>query len=288
MDDREKKKWIIRYIKKNNFDDILKDKYKNGRVNILKEHTNEIQSICSILSVLVIGLASLFIALQNNYYVEEQTKIMKDEQKPIISISSEIQNSSTDKLLIVNDGTSAKDYGVEIYTYLDVQCNENKMGTIPTRVYMVNTIQDMTQEDTSNIAEIILYNEESPVVVSLKNDLHEIINNYTNLYWDFSLKYLFRITSIDIMDEKNVDYFVYYRHNVNRVSEEYADDIIEEYNCMIDNHDGTQTSKETYFDLNDNDAEEIFKYILKKIRNEDLYAIDFETNKKYLYGEYEP
>lgn len=52
----------------------------------MKKHSNEIQSICSIISVLVIGIASLFVSVQNNNLVKKQTQIMRYEHKPIIDI----------------------------------------------------------------------------------------------------------------------------------------------------------------------------------------------------------
>lgn len=56
---------------------------------------------------------------------------------------------------------------------------------------------------------------------------------------------------------------------------------------MIDNHDGTQIGKESYFDCKTTNAKRIFEYALKKIRDKNLYQIDSD-DKKCLYGEYEP
>ena len=121
----------------------------------------------------------------------------------------------------------------------------------------------------------------------LKDDLEEIIHQYTYLYWDFSFTYLIKITSYDIMNEKNIDYFTF-NNSVQRVSNEYGDSVVNEYTCMIDGEYGIKTSKESYFELGESTAERIFKYTLEKIRYNDLYSVDFETKEKYLYGEYEP
>lgn len=288
MTDKEKKQWVINYIKKNKIEDILAEKYKSGKENLLKKYSDEIQSICSILSILIIGFASLIISAQNNHLTEKQTEIMRNEQKPIIDIATEENDNFTDKLFVVNKGTDVIDYDIEIFSYLDVYCNENNMGSTPIRVYLMNTVENFEHTNTDKLAEITLYKESYPIVASLKSDLLEIISEYTNLYWDFSFTYLIKVTSIDVMNEVNVDYFIYYRQGVKRVEDEYGNNIVSEHNYMIDNHDGTKTSKESFFDFETMNAEQIFKYALNKIRNYKLYQVDFLTNEKYLYGEYEP
>lgn len=288
MNDKEKKQWIIRYIRKNKIDDILAEKYKNETKNALKKYSNEIQSICSIVSVLVIGIISLIISIQYNHLVKQQTQIMKNEQKPIIDIINEGGSDYTDRLLVINSGINAKNYNVEIFPFFDIMCNENNLGSIPIRVYFINGAEILLSKKLDEIAEITIYKENYPVICSLKEDLHKIISEYTTLYWDFSFSYLIKITTIDVMDEENIDYFVYNRQGVKRVGNEYGNGLVDEYNYMIDNHDGTKTSKESYFDLDKVDAEQIFRYTLKKIRDNNLYKVDFRTNEKYLYGDYEP
>lgn len=288
MNAKEKKQWIINYIKKNKMEDILAEKYKNGKHNALKRYSDEIQSICSILSIIIIGFTSLFISAQNNYLTEKQTEIMRNEQKPIIDISIEKNDNSTDKLFVVNKGTDVMDYDIEIITYLDVFCNENNMGATPIRVYLMNAVESFEYIYTDKLAEIILYKESSPISASLDSDLRSVISEYTDLYWDFSLTYLINVTSIDVMNEINEDYFIYNRFGIRRVKDEYGNEIIDECNYMIDNHDGTRTGKESYFDFKAMNAKQIFKYALNKIRNHKLYQVDFFTNEKYLYGECEP
>lgn len=288
MNDKEKKKWIIRYAKKNKIDDILAEKYKNEKESALKKYSNEIQSVCSIISVLVIGVITIILSVQYNHLVKQQTQIMKNEQKPIIDITNEGGINYTDRLLITNNGIDAKSYDVEIFPFIDVMCNENGLGSIPIRVYFINGAEILLNKNVDEVAEITVYKEEYPVICSLKDDLHKIISEYTTLYWDFSFSYLIKITNIDIMDEENIDYFVYNRRGVKRIGNEYGNNLIDEYSYMIDNHDGTKTSKESYFDLEKIDAEQIFRYILNKLRDNNLYKIDFRTNEKYLYGDYEP
>lgn len=290
MNNKEKKQWIIRYAKNNKIDDILAEKYKKEKDSFLKKHTDEIQSICSIISVLVIGIASLFISVQYNNLADKQTQIMKYEQKPIIDIRIEDINDYTDKLLIVNNGTDAIDYKVEIFSFFEVLCNENKIGSVPIRVYFLNAIENIKNRNTDKVSEMVLYKESYPPIFSLKEDLHSIISEYTNLYWDFSFTYLIKVTSVDIMDEKNVAYFIYNHNSATRVSDEYGNSIEYEYNYMVDgDYPNTKVSKESFFDLESSNAKQIFKYALSKIRENNLYHVDSSTSEKYvLYGEYEP
>lgn len=288
MNDKEKRQWIIRYARRNDIDDILAGKYKNSKRSFLKEHSDEIQSICSIISVLVIGIASILIAAQYNSLVDKQTQIMRHEQKPIIGMKVQDADEYTDKLLIVNNGTEAINYNVEIFPFFDVLCNENNMGSVPIRVYFLNEIKDIKRRNTDEIAEITLYKESHPPIISLKKDLSNLICEYVNLYWDFSFTYLIKVTSTDILDEQNTAYFIYNREGVQRVRDEYACTIINECTCTIESDYGTRSSKESFFILETSSAEDIFKYTLNKIRANNLYQVDFSTGEKYLYGEYEP
>lgn len=288
MNKKEKKQWVIKYIKKNQIDDILSVKYSNKKENMLKKYSNEIQSMCAIISVLVVGVISLIISIQYNHLVKQQTQIMKNEQKPIIDIIYKDGSNYIDRLSVINNGIDAKNYDVEVFSFINVICNENDLGSIPTRVYFINGAEIVLNKDMDEIAEITVYKEDYPVICSLKNELYKIISEYTTLYWDFSFTYLIKITSIDIMNEENVDYFIYNRQGVKRIGKEYGNGLVREYSYKIDNHNGTKTSREIYFDLENIDAEQIFEYALKKLRTNNLYTTDFRTNEKYLYGEYEP
>lgn len=293
MKQDEKKEWIIKYAKNNNLEDVLAEKYSNkkNKVGFFKRYSNEIQSICSILSVVVIGIISLFIAVQNNKLVEMQNQIMRSEQKPIIDILINQSTETQEKLVVINKSKSALSYDVEVIPYIDVFCNENNWGSTPIRAYLFKSKALVSQIDNNkeeDISEISLLSENSNIYSSIEKKLHEITSNYNNLAWDFCLKYLIRIISIDALDEKNVDYFIFSRNTVHRIELEKGNSVFDECNYMIDNLDGSKTSRESYFDIDNLDTKVLFKYILKKIRDKDLYEISYETNQKYLYGEYEP
>lgn len=213
---------------------------------------------------------------------------MENEQKPIMDVIISKEDECKDVLVVVNNGIDALDYSVDIYAYFDVLCNENNMGSSSTRIYMLNAFESLKQGHSDEIAKMVLYTENYTAVSSLKNDLRDIISKYNSLYWDFSFSYLIKVTSIDIMNKTNIDYFIYNRYGVKRIDNEKGDNIVDEFDYMIDNGDGSKTSKESFFDLENNTADQFFKYTLKKLRSNDLYEIDFETNEQVLYGKYEP
>ena len=292
MNNEEKRQWIIKYAHKNKIDDILADKYKNEKDNLLKrclkwlkKYCNE---ICSITTAFIVGFASISISIHSNELLEIQTQIMKTEQKPIIDIRNYAEDNNIDKLLVINKGTEAKNYDIKVFSFLNVFCNENGFGYVPIRVYLFDAVQHFERRNMNEIAEITLYNEAYPTISSLNDELRNIISKYTNLSWNFRFTHLIKITSIDIIGEENIDYFAFSVNGVERISNAIGDEIVAEYDCMIDNHDGTKTSKESFFNLEKSNADQIFKYMLSKIRNKNLYSIDFRTDEKILYGEYEP
>lgn len=293
MKTNEKKEWIIKYAKKNKIEDVLADKYlrKESKLCFLKRHSNEIQSICSILSVLVIGFISLIVAIQNNKLVEMQNQIMSNEQKPIIDIQITQSTEEKEKLVVNNKNISALSYDVDVIPYIDVYCNENNWGSTPIRAYLFKSETLVSQVNNNledNISELSLLSENSSIYSSIVEQLHKITSNYNDLAWDYCLKYLIRIISIDALGEENMDYFIFCRNAIHRIKTEKGDSIFNECYYMIDNLDGSKTSKESFFQIENIDTEILFSYILEKIRDKDLYKVSIETNEKYLYGKYEP
>ncbi|MCM1237129.1 MAG: hypothetical protein NC489_44225 [Ruminococcus flavefaciens] len=129
MNKKQKKEWIIKYVKNNDMEYILHNKYKTQKSKWLKVHSDEIQSICSIISVLIVGIISLILTMHYNTMVKEQTKLMEIGQKPIIDIViNEDVADGTDELTIINRGAPCLSYGIEVISYLDVLCYENGWG----------------------------------------------------------------------------------------------------------------------------------------------------------------
>lgn len=291
MDKKKKKEWIIKYIKKNNLEDILDSKYKGSGCNFIYKYTSEIQSICSIISVLIIGGFSLAMTWQYNNMVIKQTKIMEYGQKPLIDISiNDNDGNNIDELTIVNNGIDALSYNVEVIPFFDVLCNENNLGHTPIRVFLAENIEEIEYlyNASKEIARIKLNNENCAEIKLLKNNLSEITHNYTTLFWNFRLTYLIIVNTTDLMKQDNKDYFLFDCDKIMRIENELGEDIVKEYCDIIWYDDGIGELKETRFNFKSVGADELFKYTLNKIRENGLYKFDFRNNEYVTYGDFEP
>ena len=287
MNKKEKREWLVKYVKRNELDYILKEQYRKKKCNFFKLYSDEIQSICSIISITIISILTIILAIKANDIANKQTEIMRSGQKPIIEISVEENvNDGVDKLTIVNNGTGALQYNIEAIAYFDVLCNENNFGNIPIRCYFMLEEMQYLNNASKEIATFSAYNDNYSKIQILNNNISGIIRNYTNLYWDFLFTYYVKVVYTDIMEETHVDYFIYNRNGLRRIKNKLGEEIYNEYTYMIDNKDGTSTSNESFFDL-DSEAKTLFRYILSKVRRKGLYCVDFLTDNRVLYGEYE-
>lgn len=285
-----KKEWIIKYAKKNGLDDVLNEKF-SGKAPLVKRYSSEIQAICSVLSVLVIGIISVILSIQSNRISEMQLAVSKAEVKPIVTFSYEKDIiSGIDRIKIKNAGTTPLKYEVEVVSFFDILANENLMGSVPIRIYTMNSVDSYNSIDVNigEMAEIDLYNEASDMVTPIKSGVKDIIRNYTDLYWDLVYTYVIKVVCLDSLNETSEFYYMYNRWGGNIVSQKSGEEIFNEYSCMIQVERGYYTSKEAYFNLQDASPEDVFRYMLKKLRAEGLYAKDHEKNKYVEYGEYEP
>lgn len=293
----EKKEWIIRYAKNHELEDVLAEKYKNKKANIIKRHSSEIQAVCSLLSVVIIGVVSSLIAIRGNGLIEAQNRIMKYEQKPVIDISVSNETKKNIEYVIDNRGGNVLKPSVDVIPFINVRCMENGFGYVPIRAYLlpdsgVFEIDECSKYKTDNniIARITLLKGDSKIVTSLEDRLTDLISEYSDDPWIFSLTYLIRVKSIDVFDEENVDYFIYDILRANRITMEVGDSIYDD--CLSvagDKHFlRPWIQNEKLFNIDNIDAIELFRYSLEIIRDKGLYYIDPDTDQQILYGEYEP
>lgn len=284
MDNKKKAEWIIKYIKKNNLEYLLNSKFREKNVNWINGHSNEIQSICSLVSVFVIGIFSLLLTFKYNNLVKMQTEIMKYEQKPNINILLEKDiEEGIDCLTIINNGMATQSYSVEVIPFFNVICNENQFGNYPIRIYLIQGINDFvyTNSQIGEMAYIKVYNNLYNSVYTIKNDLYEIINDYTELFWSFDLNYLISVKSIDRMDEIDEDYFIYNQYGIKKILDEEGSNINNDYWSL--------TLAEGIHIFPNLNADILFEYTLKLLREKNLYTTkDLLTNEYVLYGDYEP
>lgn len=293
MNRNQKKEWIIKYAKKNKIEDILCDKYTNSKPkeNRLKKYSAEIQSICAIFSVVIIGFISLYITYQNYQLTNKQTNMMQSSYKPIISleVAESEENNDLKNVKIVNKGSEILDYDAEIIAYGNVMCNENYFGAVPIRVFFLNAINHYNYYPDDCLMSFSIYHRYGDPFAAFYDEFSQLVENVEveKYYWDIQLLYCIKIKSVDVMNNEYVDFFLTDGYWIERISEESGTNIVEEYHTMIVNVDGSMTSKENFYLFNELDAECIFKYALEKIRGKNLYISD-DTGSKVLYGGYEP
>ena len=296
MKKEEKKEWIIRYIKRNHLNDILSEKYTEANSeNVLKKYSSEIQSICSIISALVIGIMSVILSIQNNRLVGTQNALLKEQFNPIIDVSVSQESDYLDRLEISNMGTVARSYNVNIYSFIDVFCNENGFGRVPIRVYFLDLCKEINMND-DNVATVIIYNNDYPQISILQKQLRNIPKQFTDLAWGFPFRHLIEIISVNSLGDTQTDYFLKVEDNVVRVENELAKQIINERSKKTPVGDGVYEGVESFFMVDDSNAEQIFKYVLQKVRDQNLYCTETKTTDegvvisedKVLYGIYEP
>lgn len=291
MKKESKKEWLIKYAKNNGLDEILNEKYRT-KTPFVKKYSSEIQAICSILSVLVIGIVTLFLSIQSNKIAEMQLAVSKAEVKPIVNFSYQKEVSSgIDRITVNNAGTTPLSYDVEVISFFNIMANENSMGSIPIRVYTLNNVysHNSIDDNLEKLSEIDIYSGKSEFVAKIESGVNDIKSNYTTLYWDVVHTYVVKVTCLDSLNETSEFYYMYDRWGGNVLSLKKGKEIFQEYDCMIPTEDiGHYTSKEAYFDFQDTTPEAIFKYALKKIREKGLYSKSFPENEFVKYGDYEP
>lgn len=187
-----------------------------------------------------------------------------------------------DGLININNGMATQSYDVDILAYFNVKCNENYLDYFPVRIYLLDGVCDIKYNNSQidEMAYVKIYNGLYDDINIIKSESYEIINNYTDLYWDFQLNYLIKATSIDKMNEVNEDYFVYNQNGINKILNVNEINMVNEYWSIV------QTNG--ILRLEDLNAEQLFKKALKIIRGINLYAREnFNKDKYVTYGDYE-
>ncbi len=294
MNKKEKEQWIIKYAKKNKIDYILNEKY-NKKENKIKKYSNEIQSICSIISVLIIGGISLILTIHYNKMVNQQTKLMEYEHKPIIDIIiNENISEGIDELTVINRGTPCRDYGVETRSYMDVMCHENGWGEIPIRSYVFGTFYNQGAvkdyhfiKDSSNeIAKLDVYTNSYHELSKLENDMFNIVLRYTTYFWEFNFINIIKVSYIDVLNNYDEEYFMYSDYGLRVMDKEFGKNIFKEWDdVLLNESDDFDINWNKSFNVNSN---KVFKKILKRIRKKGLFSISSDTKEKTYYGKYEP
>ncbi|MCM1237128.1 MAG: hypothetical protein NC489_44220 [Ruminococcus flavefaciens] len=142
--------------------------------------------------------------------------------------------------------------------------------------------------DTSNkIGKFNVYRDNYYKIAKLENDLYNLIYEYTYYMWDLQYTYVIRVSFVDLMNEYDYSYFMYRGSGLYRLDNQYGEEIFSEWFKILGNHEESFDIKWNS-DTEEFDAEPIFKRIVNKLREKDLFVIDTRTNENLLYGEFEP
>lgn len=287
MTDKEKKEWVLRYINKNNLTSILSDKYKEHKkkkhnicfefFRFLRLYSKEIQTFCAIVSAIVIGMGSIVISLRYNNMVKMQTRIMEYEQVPIFDLKIVQHENEWDKIAILNNGAPAVDSIVRVIPYLEVFCSEDIREPVPVRVLFSKDNSRLESDATGEFDFINTKRPSDPQISSFLNELRDIPKEYTSNEWTFSYMQLIKIISKDRLNNSHNDYFLYDGYKVIRMNNDFGIEIESLY-----------TANDDVIILGTHKADQAFKSILKILRSHNLYANDYKTKQRVLYGEYEP
>lgn len=315
----DKKKWIIRYIKKNRLDNILSSKYRREKNHPIKKFFSEnekvIQGISALLSAFFIGGASIYLSYLQTKSSIEQTQISNAEQRTAVNVLLEypVDSSGTAKLIVHNNGAAVLNYKIEIISFFDIRCDENFQGTAyPIRVYLFDAAQNANASefnyDENELGALYVYTDKTEIIGNIERGLLEISDGK----WMALLCTLVRVETENILNQKEYTYFLeegcleyelkkvnedmsfsFDAHLVDRpsvkyIEQEQGDSIYEEYMSFNTYSNGLSVPINPRFSVESLKPETVFRYALQKIRELELYVMDPETGKIRYYENYEP
>lgn len=294
MKPKDKKNWIIKYCNNHGLEKILNDRYTHKKENWVKTYSLEIQAVCAIASVLIIGVVSIVLLYQSNLIAKSQLEINRLENKPIITFSIKRNEDKTDSIEIYSESVSPKSFTVDVATYYSFENDENETNATPIRVYtLTNILQEQLQKDSAGkIADVSVYSRKHNFIRGTYDDILDLARDSSNTFcfWETTYNYLIKVTCKDIYDETSVFYYLYNGYSGTVVNEEYATAIFSEWKRLMSNWGNGNINKNNFnltrFEAFD--SESLFCKAVAEMRNKGLYAIDSKTNNKIEYGEYEP
>lgn len=297
MKKQQKKEWIINYCKNNNIEDLLNEKYtktnKNRhRLDILNKYSPVIQSICAIISIIVVAVTSWYVGSQANLISAKQLEILRLENKPIITFNLVKGEDGKDTIDVYSEATSPKSYSIEVATYYNIECDENQENGEPVYVYTTTNIKktDRKKDESGKISEVFVYSSNYSINKIINNELFYLARNVsdTTCCWRATHYYLVKVICNDIFDEESVYYYLYDGSRGTEISVAQGNQLFLGWKQEIE---AWQSGEKSIIDSNiirfeNFEAESILYKGVAELRRKELYAVD--SNKRITYGEYEP
>ena len=296
MKDKDKITWIIKYCKNNRIDRILDKKYTGKNENWLKRNSSEIQAICAVFSVIIIGFSSIFLACKANNIATKQLSISLLENKPIISFSIVNNEDDTATIEIFSEGVSPKSFSVDVVNYFTFENQETSERGKPIIVHTITSLKQKKIEkgDNGKIAETIAFSDNHQFVRDYSNNITALAQQSSGsyCYWETKYNYLIKVTCIDIYNSVNEFYYIYDGYSGNVVSSKDGEKIFSERLSDVEEWKKWKNSMANglsteLFRFETLDDKGLFYHAVMQMRKEGLWAYD-RDGKKITYGEYDP
>ena len=297
MKRQEKIKWIIRYIKRNNIDFILNDKYKEA-FKFPPKTLEFIQTVCSVISVVVIGFTSINLSARSNELASSQNRILdyqlslmeKDYNAAIDVVVSE-PDDGIRTVKVINRGKPVISKTIDMVSFLNVNMRENDWGSRDyIRCYALETgkhrfynIEGEDENYSTIVAEFPIYANSYHKLEKLISQLSTINATYTPYHCDFDYIYILRISYEDSLGEDSTNYYMIDEYGLIDISMKTGEVYFDEWNEALYHFNNKKF--DLYWGLKW-DADEIFRNIVSKMRSMNLYAED-GYGEIIRYGDYE-
>lgn len=267
--------------------------------NYLDKKSNLIQSICAILSVIVIGSVSLKISdkaneisIKANEIADKQLQVSITENKPIISFTLDKGEDGYDTIKINNEGVAPISYNVDVVTFFNFQNSENHLGKELVKIYTWGDNYELKNINDGKgvLAEVTVLNFYSDYVNTINNGVQKLVNKYNNGIWQTELMYVIRIECVDIFENHNYTYILYDGFSCNILTQEFGKELVDEWEYITMGYHSEEFKNEPDHFVIKKDAvtpEKLLKNAITYMREKNLYAKDMNGNIVY-YGEYEP
>lgn len=302
MKEKQKKEWIIKYCKNNGIEELLNERYIDDKkdkkiVNFFDKYSPTIQSVCAVLSIIVVLITSLFVGNQTNKVANKQLEILRLENKPIITFNL-VKNDNGENIIdVYSEGVSPKSFSVEVATYYNIDCDENRKNKEPIYVYTITDIKktDRKKDELGKISEVFVYGARHKINKMINNSLFNLAREEsgTDCHWSATHYYLVKVVCKDIYDETSEFYYLYNGYNGLELSFEEGNKLFSGWQKEVD---AWQSEEKSIVDSNliryeNFDAKAILYNGVAELRRKKLYSNEFGENEpgnNINYGDNEP
>ena len=270
MNNRQRKCGGVRYIKNRDMATIRKNKYLNRKEGWLSKKSNEIQSICALISVLIIGVLGLMVSYQQTDLSNQNNILYEKEISPHFRINElSVKNSDEsffeEVIQIKNHGGNYYMFRADVFSFIIFYQGGNAYA-IPMKDYYCfsfakssnvdNVIEEHFTEYRSKIHDLIL---------EANKCLRENDDRYLNGTYGHVVNYV-RINYQNVLGEEKTQYFE--AENSKLIDNDIGDKYYDLCSLKYYNDEGIG------FSVIGMDVETMLEFATTDLKN--LYIIDME------------